>query len=72
MLDEQGLPDGPVEEARVTSGLILLGLIGALVGFGWTRVRRKLGMGVTWRTWASVIAAVMILGLALYAYSLQS
>jgi hypothetical protein len=53
------------------SGLILLGLLGVLVGFGWTRLRKKLGMGVTWGTWISVIAAVVILGLALYAYSLQ-
>ncbi len=53
------------------SGLILLALIGALVGFGWTRVRRRMGMGVTRQTWAAVIAGVMILGLALWAYSLR-
>jgi hypothetical protein len=51
----------------VASGLILLALIGVLVGFGWTRLRRKMGIGVTWSTWAAVIAAVMICGLLLWA-----
>ena len=55
----------------MASGLILLTLIGVLVGFGWTRVRRKMGLGVTWQTWAAVIAGVIVLGLALYAYSLR-
>ena len=55
----------------MASGLILLGLLGVLVGFGLTRVRGKLGMPVTWRTWIAVIAAVMLLGLALWAYSLK-
>jgi hypothetical protein len=55
----------------VASGLILLALIGVLVGFGWTRVRRRMGMGVTWQTWAAVIAGVVILGLALWAFSLK-
>jgi hypothetical protein len=55
----------------VTSGLILLVLLGALVGFGWSRVRRKMGMGMTWNTWLSVIAGVVILGLALWAFSGQ-
>ncbi len=55
----------------MTGGLILLGLLGVLVGFGWTRVRGKLGMRVTWGTWFTVIAAVMILGLALWVYSLK-
>jgi hypothetical protein len=58
-------------EARVTSGLILLALIGVLVGFGWTRVRRRAGVGVTWHTWATVIAGVMILGLLLWATSVK-
>ena len=61
----------PVREARVASGLILLVLIGALVGFGLARLRGKLGMRTTWGTWISVIAAVVILGLALWAYSVK-
>jgi hypothetical protein len=55
----------------VTSGLILLVFIGVLIGFGWTRVRGKLGMRTTWRTWTSVIAAVVIIGLVLWVYSLK-
>jgi high-affinity Fe2+/Pb2+ permease len=58
-------------EASVTSGLILLVLIGVLIGFGLTRVRGKLGMRTTWGTWISVIAAVVIIGLALWVYSLK-
>jgi hypothetical protein len=53
----------------VTGGLILLVLIGVLIGFGWVRVRGKLGMRSTWGTWISVIVAVVIIGLALWAYS---
>jgi hypothetical protein len=51
----------------VASGFILLVLIGILVGFGWTRIRRKAGVGVTWQTWATVIAGVVILGLLAWA-----
>ena len=53
------------------SGLILLALIGVLVGFGWTRLRRRMGLGVTWQTWAAWIAGVMVLGLALWAFSVK-
>ena len=55
----------------MASGLILLALIGVLVGFGWTRIRRRAGVGVTWHTWATVIAGVMILGLLLWATSVK-
>ena len=55
----------------MASGLILLALIGVLVGFGWTRLRRRMGLAVTWQTWAAWIAGVMILGLALWAFSVK-
>jgi len=51
----------------VASGLILLLLIGVLIGFGWARIRRRMGLGVTWSTWAAVMAVVVIGGLLLWA-----
>ena len=49
-------------EAGMTSGIILLVLIAALVAFVLTRTRRRLGMGnATGRTWI-IIMAVVILG----------
>jgi hypothetical protein len=71
MLETEGLPDRPVWEARVTSGLILLLLIGVLIGFGVTRVRRRMGLGVTGTTWLSIIAAVVIIGLLLWVTSVK-
>ena len=55
----------------MASGLILLGFIGVLVGFGITRMRRRLGLGVTGGTWVAVITGVIVLGLALWAYSVS-
>jgi len=59
----------PVEEAMVTTGLILLVLIAFLVAFVLARVRRWMGMGMTWRLWVTVMVAVILLSLALWAYS---
>jgi hypothetical protein len=56
----------------VVSGLILLLLLGVLVGFGITRVRGRLGMRVTGGTWLAVIAGVVVLGLALWAYAVSA
>ena len=50
------------------SGLILLLLIGVLVGFGWSRLRRRMGLGMTRGTWVGIVAGVILVGLALYAY----
>jgi hypothetical protein len=55
----------------VTSGLILLALLGVLAGFGLSRLRSRMGLRVTWGMWATTVAAVVLLGLALWAYSLR-
>ena len=55
-----------LQEVRVASGLILLLLVGVLIGFGWARIRRRMGLGVTWSTWAVVIAVTVIGGLLLW------
>src|SRR5260370_17780018 len=53
-----GTCETPVREARVISGLILLVLIGILVGFGVARVRKRMGLGVTWGTWVTTVVVV--------------
>ena len=56
----------------MTTGIILLVFIAALVTFFLTRVRRRLGMGnATARTWLIIMAVVILAVLALYAYQAQ-
>jgi Na+-driven multidrug efflux pump len=57
--------DEPPREALMTSGLILLALLGTIVAFFVTRMRRRMGLGVTGSTWATVIAvfAIVVLGM---------
>ena len=40
------------------SGLILLVLIGILIGFVVARVRKRMGLGVTWSTWVTTVVVV--------------
>ena len=42
----------------MASGFILLLLIGIIVGFVVSRVRRRAGVGVTWRTWVTTVVVV--------------
>ena len=53
------------------SGLILMGLIGILIGFVVARVRKRMGLGVTWSTWVTTVAVVGFLLLLLYATSFK-
>ena len=55
----------PPREAPVTSGLILLAFIGIIVAFFVTRMRRRMGLGVSGSTWATIIAifAIVVLGM---------
>ena len=48
----------------MTTGLILLGFLAVLVAFFLTRMRRRLGLATTGRTWAVIIAVfvVVVLG----------
>ncbi len=48
-------------------GLVLLVLIGAIVAFGWTRLRGKLKLGVSGRNWVGPIVIVGIFALMLWA-----
>jgi fumarate reductase subunit D len=50
----------------MTTGLILLVLIGALVAYGWTRLRRKMKMSVSGKHWLGPIVIVVLLGLTLW------
>jgi K+ transporter len=56
-------------EAVVTTGLILLAFLAILVAFFLTRLRRRLGLGVTGGTWAVIIAVFVIIVLGLWASS---
>jgi hypothetical protein len=53
----------------VTTGLILLVFIGLLAAFFLSRGRRRLGLPTRGRTWLIIIAAVVLLGLFLWASS---
>jgi hypothetical protein len=52
-------------------GLILLVLIGILIGFAVARVRKRMGLGVTWSTWVTTVVVVGFLLLLLYATSFK-
>lgn len=51
----------------MTDGLILLGFLGVLVALFTVRMRRRMGVGSTSKTWVTVIVGCVILGLALWA-----
>ncbi|HYB18508.1 MAG TPA: hypothetical protein VEF71_24010 [Streptosporangiaceae bacterium] len=50
----------------MTTGLILLVLIGAVVAFGWTRLRVKMKLKVSGMDWIGPIILVVVLGLLLW------
>jgi hypothetical protein len=59
-------------EAAMTTGLILLVFIAALITFFWIRLRRRMGMGAaTTRTWAVAMAVIIVGTLALWVYQTQ-
>ena len=51
----------------MTSGLILLILIGVLVAFGYTRLRGKMKLSVSGKNWIAPIVIVVIVALMLWA-----
>jgi fumarate reductase subunit D len=51
----------------VVAGAILLVFLAVLVAFGWTRARRRLGMGVTGRHYVVVIVVFCLVVLAMWA-----
>jgi len=51
----------------MTSGLILLILIGALVAFGYTRLRGKMKLPVSGKNWIAPIVIVGVVALMLWA-----
>jgi fumarate reductase subunit D len=56
-----------VQEAAMSSGLILLILIGVVVAFGYTRLRGKMKLSVSGKNWIAPIVIVVILALMLWA-----
>jgi hypothetical protein len=53
----------------MTTGLILLAFLAVLSAVFLTRMRRRLGLGVTGGTWAVIIAVFAIVVLGLWASS---
>jgi hypothetical protein len=53
----------------MTAGVILLVFIGLLLAFFFTRFRRRMGLSVTGRMWSVIVAAVVLIGLFLWASS---
>jgi hypothetical protein len=51
----------------VTTGLILLVLIGVLVAWGWTRLRGKMKLKVSGTDWIGPVLVVVVLGMMLWA-----
>ena len=51
------------------SGVILLALLAVLVGFFWTRLRKKAGLGVAGKHWTAAIVVFSLVVLALWATS---
>jgi hypothetical protein len=58
-------------EDSVATGAILLVFLAVLVAFGWTRLRRRLGLGVTGHHFVVVIVGFCLIVLAAWAASLQ-
>jgi hypothetical protein len=56
-----------VQEVRVATGLILLAFLSALVTFGWTKARRRFGLGVTNRTYGITFVVIFMLILVVWA-----
>src|SRR6266516_4885619 len=55
------------QEDAMAAGLILLVFLALLVAFGWSKLRRRLGMGTTsGRTWLIVMAVFIVGVLALW------
>ena len=50
----------------MTSGLILLVLIGIVIAYVWTRLRGKMKMGVSGKNWIAPIVIVVVVGLLLW------
>ena len=51
----------------MSSGLILLILIGALVAFAYTRLRGKMKLSVSGKNWIAPIVIVVVVALMLWA-----
>jgi fumarate reductase subunit D len=51
----------------MSSGLVLLILIGVLVAFGYTRLRGKMKLSVSGKNWIAPVVIVVVVALMLWA-----
>jgi threonine/homoserine/homoserine lactone efflux protein len=68
----ESAPIGRPGEVTLATGLVLLAFIGILVAWVFARARRRLGLAMTGQTWLVIVAAVVLLGLAMWALSTRS
>jgi hypothetical protein len=66
-----GFAKPQAQEAAMSTGLILLVLIGALVAFGWTRLRGKMKLGVSGKHWLGPIVIVGLILLLMWSSSVH-
>jgi hypothetical protein len=57
-----GFAKPQAQEAAMSTGLILLVLIGVIAAFGWTRLRGKMKLGVSGKHW---LGPIVVVGLVL-------
>jgi|HubBroStandDraft_5_1064220.scaffolds.fasta_scaffold127208_2 hypothetical protein len=53
----------------MSQGIVLLLIIAVIVAYAITRARRRLGMAVTGKTWATIVAGTAIIVLTMWAAS---
>ena len=56
----------------MSTGLILVVLIGALAAFGWTRLRGKMKLGVSGKHWLGPIVIVGLILLLMWSSSIHT
>ena len=56
----------------MSTGLILLVLIGAIVAFGWTRLRGKMKLSVSGKHWVGPVVIVGLVLLLMWSSSVQA
>jgi hypothetical protein len=67
----RALPPSSRREDKLATGLILLVFLGVLAAYGFARLRRRMGLAMTGQAWLITIAAMVLLGLAMWAWSAQ-
>ncbi len=63
----QAIREPVTRGGHVTQGLILLGFLGVLVAFGWLRLRRRMGLGISGKIFMTVLTGFVLIVLTMWA-----